>query len=120
MKKFLPYLLISLYLTIMLKPVMPYITDAVAHILNFKGHMATEHAHHGRYHVHTEVAESAKNETSETNPNALKKQGPESDQIVTSKFIVLYFPDVNFKYFSILNKNAKSGYLNNHFPPPKS
>lgn len=120
MKKLLPYLLICLYSTIMLKPVMPYITDGVAHILNFQGHMATVHAHQGKYHVHTEVAEAAKNDNSEKSTNTLKKVTSENEHIIVDKDCV---PDSLYKarkYFTALPITAISIYLNNDFPPPRA
>ena len=120
MKKLLPHLLIALYATIMLKPVMPYIADGVAHILNYKGHMATVHAHNGKYHVHTEVAENTKNENSEKNTNGLKKEASENDHIVTHKAIVPNLHCKLLKYFNSLNVSVASIFVNNDFPPPRA
>ena len=119
MKKLLPYVLICLYSTMMLKPVMPYISDAVAHILNFQGHMATVHVHHGKYHVHTEVAEAAKNDSSEKGTNTLKKDASEYEHIVVARDCVLHPLYEACKYFTALPMTAISIYLNNDFPPPR-
>ena len=120
MKKLLPYLFICLYSAIILKPVMPYITDGVAHILNFQGHMATVHAHHGKYHVHTEITEAAKNQNSEKNTNTLKKEASENEYIFADEICVILFPYITLKYFTALTVNTVSIYLSNDFPPPRA
>lgn len=98
---------------------MPYITDAVAHILNFKGHMATVHAHNGKYHVHMEVAEAAKNDNGEKSTNTLKKYGSENEHIGIDKDCVRHSQYEARKYFTALPMTAISIYLNNDFPPPR-
>ena len=119
MKKLIPYLFIALYATLMLKPVMPYIADGVAHILNYKDHIATVHAHNGNYHVHREVSDNVKNENSEKNTNSLKKEVSENDHIVNYKADVPNLQYTSLKYFALLYISVASIILNNDFPPPK-
>ena len=82
--------------------------------------MATVHAHHGKYHVHTEIAEAAKNENSEKNTNTLKKEASENEYIFADKICVILFPYITLKYFTALTMNTVSICLSNDFPPPRA
>ncbi len=119
MKKLLPYLLICLYASSMIKPVMPYIIDGLSHILNFQGHMATVHAHYGKYHAHTEVAKTAKNDNSEKNANTLKKDASEKEYIGIDEGCVSRFQFEANKYKTALPMGTISIYLTNDYPPPR-
>ena len=46
----------------MLKPAIPYVSDAVSHVLWYNEHMATVHLENGKYHVHKESFTIAKKE----------------------------------------------------------
>ena len=58
---------------------MPFVTDAVAHLLFFKEHMLTMHAHHGKFHAHLAVAEGAKNDQSQKSADNFKKDNQAGD-----------------------------------------
>ena len=83
MKQAITYFLLFSYATIMFKPLLPYASDLIAHIFWYSDHMATVHSHNGKFHVHKEVMEAAKNNDSEKNSNILKKENVESDHIST-------------------------------------
>lgn len=104
----------------MLKPVMPYITDGLNHILNFKDHMATVHAHHGKYHVHIEVAEAAKKMNTEKNTdNILKKETTGNDHNIVKKPDSFPVQQSILKYAATLPVDISDIYLSSDFPPPK-
>ncbi|MBC7886924.1 MAG: hypothetical protein H7Z13_03485 [Ferruginibacter sp.] len=86
MKKILSYLLIFIYATIMIKPVMPSIADGFAHLLNYREHKATVHVENGKYHVHYEYIEAAKNNSKENAPynNILKKADSSGEHLMFS------------------------------------
>lgn len=121
MKKYLPYLLLFAYLITIMKPVIPYITDGVAHILYFEDHMTMVHAHNGNYHVHNEVAEATKKDSPDKNAdNTLKKITSGAEHIVASKsdisglskVIAAYFPESPFFIENIC--------LSGNYPPPRA
>ncbi|CAN5592531.1 hypothetical protein BH11BAC3_BH11BAC3_48020 [soil metagenome] len=60
MKKVLSYLLIGMYATIMIQPVMPSVADGFEHLLNYQSHVSTVHHTHGKEHVHVEYIAAAK------------------------------------------------------------
>ena len=103
----------------MFKPAMPFVTDAVAHLLFFKDHMDTVHAHNGKYHVHTEISEGAKNDQEEKSTNNFKKETSNEHIIVeaTLRPSILLTP---INCFSLLSMSAVNTYINHDFPPPRA
>ena len=81
MKKTALYILLFAYSTVMLKPVAPYISDAVAHIFYYSQHMATVHYENGKLHVHKEIIDNAKkDDPAKENPSS-KKENSANDHI---------------------------------------
>ena len=103
----------------MFKPVMPYVTNAMAHLLFFKDHMNTVHAHHGKFHVHTEIAEGAKNDQQEKSTNNLKKETAGNEHIIFEKITASSAPMAPVKYFSLRSIPVSVIYINYDFPPPR-
>lgn len=69
MLKALTYLLVIAYISLLVKPVMPYFFDALAHMLWKYEHIATVHKEKGNYHLHYELVNSAeKKDTGTTIP----------------------------------------------------
>jgi hypothetical protein len=102
----------------MFKPVVPYISDLVAHLLFFKDHMRTVHAHHGKFHVHGEVAEAAKNDQPAKSTNNGKNDTPGNEHIIiesnefSAQQISINFP-APFPF------PAKHVSIDHDFPPPR-
>ncbi len=55
MKRIILYLIGFSYLIIILKPVLPIVSDAVAHVFWKLEHISTVHSHDGDNHVHQEI-----------------------------------------------------------------
>lgn len=72
MKKFVTYLLLFTFSTMLLKPAMPYVTDVLAHSFWYANHMSTVHFENGKYHVHKEVIDTEKESNQEKNTTLLK------------------------------------------------
>jgi hypothetical protein len=65
------YILIGIYAFALLRPVMPVVNDAIAHIFFEMEHLATVHYENGKYHIHLELEQLAEdtnipNETQQT------------------------------------------------------
>ena len=54
------YLFLITYATNLLRPVLPYVSDAAAHIFWYSKHVSTVHYENGKYHVHVESFNAAK------------------------------------------------------------
>lgn len=104
MKNILSYLLLCIYATIMIKPVMPTVTDVFAHVLNYKEHMATVHKHNGKFHVHYDYIEAAKKTSHEDNPysNSNKKRGSSDDHTLFVVLRVNVIPEVQQDQLNLL------------------
>lgn len=106
------------YSMVMLKPVLPYITDFFAHALFFKDHMLTVHAHQGKYHAHAAVAEGAKNDQSEKATSNFKKGSQDADHIITpitSGSVVKIFT----KTFPLFTCSLHTVVSSLDYPPPR-
>ena len=69
MNKVILYLLLFSYTTTLLKPVLPAMTDAVAHIFWYSRHAATVHVEKGKMHLHFETMRAVdKKENDKNNP----------------------------------------------------
>ncbi len=58
MKRIISYLVLFSYTIIILKPVIPVVSDSVAHIFWKLEHISTVHSHGGDDHVHQEIIET--------------------------------------------------------------
>ena len=84
-KTFVLYILLFTYATNLVKPVLPYVSDAVAHVFWYTDHLSKVHYENGRYHVHLEALREAKKTD---NPKAAI---PGKDQQVVSEHMVSRF-----------------------------
>ena len=103
----------------MFKPVLPYVTDAMAHLLFFKDHMNTVHAHKGKFHVHTEVTEAAKNDQQDKSSNNLKKETPGNEHIIIETMLRSPVNPFQADYFSLASISPSLVYIIYDFPPPR-
>lgn len=60
LKSALVYMLLLVYVTGLVRPLVPIVQDMVAHTFYKMEHMATVHFENGKYHVHTELQQEAK------------------------------------------------------------
>ena len=105
---------------VMLKPVSPYISDAVAHIFYYTQHMATVHYENGKYHVHKELVDDAKQSNPEKEAPASKKENSANDHIAIQQKQTVPFLPVNISYqFSTASKLINN-YLAGEYPPPRA
>ena len=118
MRKGILYLFLITYSTVMFKPVLPYVTDLAAHLLFFKDHIQTVHAHHGKFHAHAAVTEGAKNDQSEKSTRNVKKVNVGSDHIITETCLIPIQQFFKIHLYSIsiaaLNRN-----IHHDYPPPR-
>lgn len=120
MKTILSYLLLCTYAMIMIKPVMPTITDIFAHLLNYKDHMATVHHEHGKYHVHYEYIEEAKKHTHGDMPynNSIKKTGAFDEHILFTTLTDLSTLQIRPDHSILLSRYLPAVFLQNDLRPP--
>ena len=119
MKKALLYLLLFSYTTIVFKPVFPTIADTLAHIFWYSEHMATVHYEHGKYHVHYEYQQAAKNGYPQKDSNTSKSESYSEHLIIAKSYSPPVYAVIKTKFFTTSTSLARM-HLNSDFPPPKA
>ena len=120
MRKVLLYLLLFSYITIICKPVLPALSDAVAHIFWYSEHMATVHYEHGKYHVHYEYQQAVKNEYPGKDTSLPKSSDIVSEHLAgDSAYQADCLPAV-IDYFSRPLQGLFFNILDSDVPPPKA
>lgn len=104
----------------MFKPAFPYLKDVIAHALFLQQHMATVHFENGKYHVHAEVTENAKEENKNKNIPSSKKENSSSDHILsTIKTNALSPLLIVQKFLQPVDNNLCAGNVKYNYPPPR-
>ena len=63
MKKITSHILLFIYISSLLSPIFPIMSDVVAHTFWRAQHLATVHCVNGKYHVHYELYKAGKSES---------------------------------------------------------
>lgn len=119
MKTIIAYFLIFTYAASMLKPVLPYFSDAIAHVFWYSDHMATMHFEHGKFHVHLQSAEAAKADLQGKGSNTLKSEISASDHLPFVSFEILSKLSSPKKYFSLPPSFLVGNSPGYDYPPPR-
>jgi hypothetical protein len=121
MKKLLLHIILMSYAVVVFKPVLPFINDFIGHVFFLSKHMATVHVENGKYHVHYETAKDAKEEKSDKNAAASKKDNSANDQIVIIPKLLTPYAAIIIgkKYFAVSSSTTLSGISNLNYPPPR-
>ena len=113
-------MLLFAYSTVMLMPVLPYVSNTVAHTFWLYEHISTVHYEHGEYHTHYEAAEIAK-KTGTEHSNSNSKYSGSADEHTTTE-VAYYFtlPTTIITSFSTYNLREIDTFLLSDYPPPKA
>lgn len=117
MKRILLYTLLFSYTIIMVKPVMPYVSDIIAHAFWYSQHMATVHYENGKYHVHAEIFKAEKNNSNENQGAPKKEITGDEHLIVSQQFDHLPYKFMNTLYASLSPLLLYGHPLHNDIPP---
>jgi hypothetical protein len=114
------YYLVLLYVTVMLKPLMPLISDAWAHTFAESIHIATVHAKYGANHLEKELsATSSENENNKAH-NSVKTEEPFPPHLTFTECndeVSLNAFDISYPVFNLNIPEAV--FIFNQAPPPK-
>ncbi len=119
MKVTVAYYLILLYVTVMLKPMLPIVSDTLSHTFYEAIHIATVHAIFGSNHLEKELSDTAPDNAGSKHQNVNLE-----DQVqvhVSAKECQYDFPfNTKDEFHSCVKMyNLNSGYILRNFPPPK-
>ena len=120
MKKALLYLLLFSYTTIICKPVLPSVSDCVAHIFWYSEHMATVHYEHGKYHVHYENIKESKKGNQDKDSNIPKNETAVSEHMIADEGHNFAIPILRQNYFSPISSTLLHRCVNSDFRPPRA
>jgi hypothetical protein len=120
MKKLILHIALLSYTIVMLKPVLPHVSDFVNHIFFYTQHMATVHIENGKMHVHKEIVDNTKKEASQKELPSSKKENSANDHISfhqkeTKTVLVLN------RIFQIpVSAALQHNYPQGDYPPPRA
>jgi len=112
-------MLLIVYTTLLVKPVLPFFVDAAHHIFNYKQHMTVVHFENGQYHVHNELKENTKKDTPHKDATNSKKDISQEEYIFQNE---LKNTSVTYRmhvHFLISSATLASTHLTKDYPPPK-
>lgn len=118
MKKAFLYLFLFSYSIVVCKPVMPSIADTIAHIFWYSEHIAKVHYENGKYHVHLEYQQAAKDHSPEKE-SSLPKSESLTEHLLSFADYSFNTPSCSSPDFFIASVSIDSVQLDNDFPPPK-
>ncbi len=101
----------------MCKPLLPYVSDGIAHVFFYAQHMATVHYENGKLHVHKEVIDNAKKEASQKELPSAKKENSAGDHTC---FAVPETPPVHAftrQYYHTISTLCYNYLPGDHLPP---
>ncbi len=119
MKQALLYLLLFAYTTVMLKPVLPIVSDLLAHTFWKWNHISTVHHHDGHDHVHFEIVKIEKENLPEKKDkihiNDLSAN-PHLSHKINFDFTLVLFKSDKFPAFKVSQMHS---FLPVDAPPPR-
>lgn len=109
------------YAVVLIKPVLPYVSDFINHAFFYAKHMATVHYENGQYHVHYQTAKDAREEKQDkSNLPSSKKDNTSTEHILTNTNQTDFsLTIINAQYHTSATQAVVSGILNVHYPPPR-
>lgn len=120
MKSPAAYYLLLLYMAVMLKPLLPVVSDFWSHEFNGLEHISLVHAKYGNQHLQKELADSSAGNESNKNQNTVKFEDQVSfhiaQQVVKYNFL-LKINDLPYPKFS--HEKLLFVPLTIQGPPPK-
>ena len=119
MKRALSYLLLFAYSTNILMPVLPHVSDALAHTFWLYQHIATVHYEDGEYHTHYQSIEVSKKTNSEKNTTT-PTSTTTNEHIVATINYHFQLPVSDLPLFGDYSFSPTSIYFLSDYPPPKA
>lgn len=120
MKSPAAYYLMLIYVTVMIKPLLPFIYDAWSHEFNEIEHISIIHARYGSHHLERELADTDTDDNKSKNQNILRSEDQVPFHVLAQvcKFDLIAnkasIQHHNFTLHSLPNIS-----VSNQGPPPK-
>ncbi len=119
MKDALLYLLLFTYSASIFKPVIPYLSDMVAHTFYYAEHVKKVHYENGKYHVHNELVRENKKNTTDDKDAMQKKISSDNEHLLITNYSCFFNPHYPNNYFSANPPIFFNIDISFDFPPPR-
>lgn len=119
MNKNILYILLFSYTAMLCKPVLPYVADALEHLLFYNQHVATVHIENGKIHVHKEAVDAGTANNDQESTTSVKKSSVSWDHILPIspyKYLLTHITTVFNKLPYIASYHIFSF---SDYPPPR-
>lgn len=115
------YYLTLLYLSVLLNPLIPVISDALSHTFADAIHIATVHAKYGNNHLEVELANEAADDGNNKNPHNINSEESVSVHISVKECAYVFTLNaVNKQFFGRKLHTLNDIFISKQAPPPKS
>lgn len=109
-----------LYITVMVKPLMPIVSDWWQHEFNEMEHMTHVHSVYGSHHLQHEIANTSSDNDHCKNQNTLKSEDQVAFHVLTDEYKTDYNSTLFGKQFHLLKfLNLPSVFISKKGHPPK-
>ena len=120
MKFTIAYYLLLLYVSVMLKPVIPIISDALSHTFSAAEHIATVHKKYGNNHLQKSMQDSGSENDTDKNQNTTKSQEPIPVHVSAKEYSNYFLNCIILNHHqSKTSNNLSRIFLLKDIPPPK-
>jgi hypothetical protein len=106
------------YILLMFKPVVPLLSDMIAHTFWEKQHLLLVHEVHGRFHIHQELA-NAGHQSDHEKSNESKAETEVYLNVAPTVLKVFLSALIHGSYLSFLSNYPVSNHRDASYPPPK-
>jgi hypothetical protein len=120
MRRIILHIVLLSYTVVILKPVLPYVSDLVNHVFFYTQHMATVHIENGKMHVHKEIVDHAKKTASQKEIPASKKENTTVDHISFLQKEPITISALNRVIQIPVSAALQHNYLPGDYPPPRA
>lgn len=109
-----------LYFTVMFKPLIPIVSDAISHTFSEAIHIATVHALYGSNHLEKELSNTASDNANSKHQNSVNAEDQVPVHVSTHECLYGFCRNTTDKDYSSLKLyKLKAGFIVKNFPPPK-
>jgi hypothetical protein len=109
-----------LYLTVMVKPLIPIVSDWWQHEFNEMEHISHIHGVYGSHHLQHEIADTSSDNEHCDDKNTLKSEDQVAFHVLANKYKTDYNSTLSGNQFHLLKfLNLPSVFISKKGPPPK-
>jgi hypothetical protein len=120
MKKIVARIVLIAYISLLLRPFLPFVMDFLAHTFWYTQHMATVHYENGKFHVHYEYLEAARKSAPEKNDHSIRAMVDIGDHLTRTISYTFTLPPLKTITKGFYNFSLPVVFPGGIDPPPKA